>query len=77
MSETYKVRIGVESARELEIEVEDPDAISASYEKAIENDDPVLWITDAKGHRFGVSVASIAFVEFERPEQRGVGFGLG
>ena len=77
MSDTYKVRVGVDSARELEIEVEDPDAISTAYEKAIESGDPVLWITDAKGHRFGVSVASVAFIEFERPEQRGVGFGLG
>jgi hypothetical protein len=77
MSDTYKVRIGVEAARELELEVDDPDGIGTSFEKAIETGEPVLWITDSKGHRFGVRVASIAFIEFERPEQRGVGFGLG
>lgn len=76
MNETYKVRVGVAAARELEFDVEDPDAVSASYEKAIADGDDVLWITDVRGHRFGVAVSSIAFVELERPEQRGVGFGL-
>ena len=76
MNETYKVRVGVASARELEFDVEDPDAVSAAYEKAVADGDDVLWLTDVRGHRFGVAVRLIAFVELERPEQRGVGFGL-
>ncbi|MDJ0791626.1 MAG: DUF3107 domain-containing protein [Acidimicrobiia bacterium] len=75
MSETFKVRLGIEAARELEIDVEDPEAVSTAFEKAVAGDEPLLWITDAKGHRFGVAVDSIAFIELEQPEQRGIGFG--
>jgi hypothetical protein len=75
MSDTYKVRVGVASARELEIDVEDPDAVREAFEKAVAAGDLVLWIEDVRGHRFGVFVASIAFLEVEQPEQRGVGFG--
>ena len=77
MSETLTVRIGISAARELELEVEDPSVVSDAYAKALEAGDVVLWITDTRGHEFGVSVASIAFVEFERPQERGVGFGVG
>jgi signal recognition particle receptor subunit beta len=74
MSDSRTVRIGVSAARELEIQVEDPTTVSHDYEKALEDHATVLWIVDARGHRFGVSVASIAFIELEEPEQRGVGF---
>ena len=75
MSDTLTVRIGISSARELELQVEDPKAVSDAYAKALEDGEAVLWITDTRGHEFGVSVAAIAFVEFERPQERGVGFG--
>ncbi len=75
MPETLTVRIGISAARELELQVDDPSAVSAAYVKALEDGDAVLWITDTRGHEFGVSVAAIAFVEFERPQERGVGFG--
>ncbi|MGI9667805.1 MAG: DUF3107 family protein [Acidimicrobiia bacterium] len=75
MSDTYKVRVGVSSARELEFEVSDPDALSQSFEKAVKKGDPVLWIDDVRGQRFGIATSSIAFVQVERPEERGVGFG--
>ncbi len=74
MSETVTVRIGVSSARELEIQVDDPEVVLAAYNKVLKGKDAVLWITDSTGHEFGVSVASIAFVEIERPLDRGVGF---
>ena len=74
MTDPRTVRIGVSAARELEIQVEDPTVVSKDYEKALKNDATVLWITDSRGHRFGVSVASIAFIELEEPEERGVGF---
>jgi hypothetical protein len=77
VSDTYKVRLGVSAARELEFDVEDPDAVSVAYEKAVKKGDAILWFTDARGHRFGVTVESIAFVELEQPQDRGVGFGLG
>ena len=75
MSETYKVRLGVSAARELELEVEDPDGVATAYETAVKKKETVLWITDVRGHRYGIAVSSIAFIEVERPEQRGVGFG--
>ena len=74
MSDSRTVRIGVSAARELEIQVNDPTVVSKDYEKALKNGTNVLWITDSRGHSFGVSVASIAFIELEEPEERGVGF---
>ena len=75
MSSKHRVRIGVKSARELELEVDDPLAVSAAYEKALKGKETVLWITDTREHRFGVAIDSIAFIEIERPDERGVGFG--
>ena len=74
MSDVYKVRVGVAAARELELEVEETQIVIDAFERAIANDEPVLWITDARGHRFGIAVGSIAFIEFDKPSQRGVGF---
>ncbi len=71
----HKVRIGVKSARGLELEVDDPAAVSASFEKALKSKDLVLWVTDTREHRFGIAIDSIAFIEIERPDDRGVGFG--
>lgn len=75
MSTRQTVRIGVKSARELEIEVEDPSAVSAAYEKALKGKDTVFWVTDTNEHRYGVSIDSIAFIQIEAPADRGVGFG--
>ena len=77
MSDTPTIRIGVSSARELEIQVEDPEAFSAAFEKALKGDEAVLWVTDVRGHRFGIAVESIAFIEFEEPQNRGIGFSAG
>jgi hypothetical protein len=75
MTKKHTVRIGVKSARELELEVDDPQEVSASFEKALKGKDSVLWITDTRDHRFGIAIDSIAFIEIERPVDRGVGFG--
>ena len=75
MSSKHTVRIGVKSARELELEVEDPGAVSDAYEAVLKGKDAILWITDTREHRFGIAVESIAFIEIERPADRGVGFG--
>jgi hypothetical protein len=75
MGNKHTVRIGVKSARELELEVDDPTAVSAAYEKVLKGKDSILWITDTREHRFGIAVDSIAFIEIERPADRGVGFG--
>lgn len=74
MSDTYTVRVGVSAARELEIQVDDQSIVAKDYEKALKGEVSVLWITDSRGHRFGVSVASIAFIELDEPIVRDIGF---
>jgi hypothetical protein len=74
MNDPITVRIGMSSARELELSVEEPQVVADSYENALKGKDTVLWVTDTRGHRFGLAVASIAFIEVEQPQDRGIGF---
>jgi len=72
------VRIGVlHTPKELELEVAGtPDDIAKAVERALENDDSVLWLTDAKGRRVGVPAERIAYVEIEGDhDAKRVGFG--
>jgi len=76
MSQTTKLRIGLQSARELEIDVEDADVAAETLEAAFADAEQLVWITDAKGHRFAIVVQRLAFVEFEREAgESGIGFG--
>ncbi len=74
MIETTKVRIGVESARELEIEIDDDTDIEKTLEEALDKGDNLLWLTDIGGKRHGILLEKIAFVEIDKPEERAVGF---
>jgi hypothetical protein len=77
MSEPAKIRVGMTSARELELDVDDADKVGADVEKAVSGGDAVLWITDSRGHRYGVVASKLAFVQIEKSETRpGVGFGI-
>jgi len=77
MSDTTAIRIALQSVRELEIEVADGPAAAASIEAGIEEGLKIVWVTDARGHRFGLLVDKLAFVEVEDGERRSkVGFGL-
>lgn len=76
MSETTKVRIGFQGARELEIEVDDPTSVADTVEDAVGADDGMVWLSDSRGHRYGLVVEKIAFVEIEGDAGRGgIGFG--
>lgn len=75
MTSNHTVRIGIRSARELELEVDDPESVSSAFEKALKGKGTVLWITDTRDHRFGISLDSIAFIEIEQSQDHGVGFG--
>lgn len=76
MSDTAKIRVGVTSARELELDVDDADKVGADVEAAVAGDEAVLWITDSRGHRYGIVASKLAFVQIEKSETRpGVGFG--
>ncbi len=69
------MRIGVEGARELELEVDDFEAVVASLEKGL-SDGSIVWITDSDGDRHGIVGGRLAFVEVESSDDRSVGFGL-
>ena len=77
-----EVRIGVtHTPKELEVELaEDTDraTLMGDIEKALANDDGVLWLTDRRGRRVGVPVGRVAYVEIGSPhDERRVGFGVG
>lgn len=68
------VRIGVANAKELEVEVEDADALVAAFEEALENDDVLLTVEELGGARTIVAVGSIVYFATEAPGRPGIGF---
>ena len=75
MADTTKVRIAMQSVRELEIEVEDGEAVATQLEGAVGDGDGIVWVVDASGSRHGIATDKLAFVIVDSPEERpGVGF---
>ena len=70
-----KMRIGIEGARELEIEIDDLETAAQDLETGL-TDRAIVWITDTKGDRHGIVSGRLAFVEIEEARDRSVGFGL-
>lgn len=72
-----QIRIGIADAgREVEIDVDDAQALIADVEAAMSaGDGAMLWLTDIKGRRFGVPARRVAFIEIEADERSAVGFG--
>jgi hypothetical protein len=70
-----KMRIGVEGAREIELEVDDFDDAVALLEKGLA-DESMVWLTDTKGDRHGIVATRLAFVEVESSKNRSVGFAI-
>ncbi|GMQ86649.1 MAG: hypothetical protein BMS9Abin07_2236 [Acidimicrobiia bacterium] len=75
MSETVTVRFGITSARELEIEVEQDQDVAKEFEEALSSGAQMLWIADAQGHRHGIVMGKVGFIEVEAALRRDVGFG--
>jgi Protein of unknown function (DUF3107) len=76
MADSVRMRIGIQGARELELQVADADATRAAIEEAIDGDSAIVWVTDAKGNRYGLATDKVAFVQIEDGSDRGgVGFG--
>lgn len=75
MSNAGKLRIGIDGARELDIEVEDVEGAVAALEKGLASAAPIVWLTDRQDGRHGVVSARVAFVEVELASDRSVGFG--
>jgi len=72
--ETTKVRFGMTATRELEIEVEPGHNIAVEFEEASRNGEELFWVADVSGHRHGIIVEKVAFIEIESARRRGVGF---
>ena len=73
MADTTKIRIGMSHARELEFEVVDGAAIEKAFADATAGGDALIWIDDAKGGRYGLAMANVAFLEIAASEKRSVG----
>lgn len=75
-----EIRIGVvHTPKEISLELEDPlDDVKESVQKALADDDGVLWLTDKSGRTIGVPAERVAYVEIE-PDgaTKRVGFGRG
>ena len=73
-----EVRIGVvHTPKELAIEVAQSEAeVMALVDKAMADDDSVLWLTDVKGRRIGIPAGKLAYVEIDADAAtKRVGFG--
>lgn len=75
MSKKVTMRIGLQSVREIELEVEDAEAVIEAIKDAMTKDDPVAWITDTKETRHGLAVDKLAFIQVDAEEEKMVGFG--
>ena len=74
-----QVHIGmIQTPKELEIDLgekADGDAVVQDINKALAGETDMLWLTDRKGRRVGVSTAKLAYVEIgPDSEERRVGF---
>lgn len=72
------VKIGVTHAqRELTLEMEGTvDDVASQVEAAINGNGSFLWLTDRRGHRVGIPLDKLAYVEIEGEDaNRHVGFG--
>jgi len=69
------MRIGLQSVREIELEVDDADDVIAALTAAMTAEDPLAWVTDTKHTRHGIAVDKLAFVQVDAAEPKMVGFG--
>jgi hypothetical protein len=74
------IRIGVtQSVKEVVVELDDDTdtaALKSQVEKAMGDDDAVLWLTDKKGREVAVLGEKISYVEIGVPKtDSAVGFG--
>jgi len=71
-----KIRIGMGGGeRDLEIEIEDPDAFTSALEASLAGGTPMVWVTALDGHRYGLVAKRVTYLEVEPVRARAVGFG--
>lgn len=75
-----ELRIGVtDTGKELVVDLEegtDRDQLVKDVEKALGDQERMLWFTDRRGRTVGVPTAKVAYVELSAEDQRRVGFGV-
>jgi hypothetical protein len=70
-----RVRIGIgDTSREIELDVDDGDALIAEIEDAFGGEKMILWFTDVGDRRIGIPVSRIAYIELEPDQRVSVGF---
>jgi hypothetical protein len=75
-----EVRIGVvHTSKELSLELDGTaDDVAHLLDEALQTEDRVVWLTDAKGRRVGVPAAKVAYIEIDADgTSKKVGFGRG
>jgi hypothetical protein len=73
-----EVRIGVvHTPKELTLDLgESPEEAVKMIDEALKGAGPLVWLTDSKGHRVGVALEKLAYIEVESEEgSKRVGFG--
>lgn len=72
-----RVKFGMaDTAREIDVEVDDAEALVNAFTAAIDGGEKVLWVTDQEGRRHGLVVGRIVYVDVEADKARhGIGFG--
>lgn len=72
-----RVKIGITfAAREVELEVDDPEVFAREFDDAVSDGRKVWWVTDSMEHRHGLIVEKISYVDVEPARDRQhVGFG--
>lgn len=70
-----RVRIAIsDTAREIELEIDDTDTFKAEVEGAITDGTPILWVTDTEGHRVGIPVGRIGYIDISPDSRMAAGF---
>jgi hypothetical protein len=72
-----EVRIGVvHTPKELTLDLDSVEDAVKMIDTALKSGDPLVWLTDSKGHRVGVALEKLAYIEIESEEgSKRVGFG--
>ena len=70
-----RVRIAIsDTAREIELEIDDVDGFKSEVESAITDGTAIFWVTDTEGHRVGIPVAKIGYIDISPADRMAAGF---
>lgn len=70
-----KARIGIaDTGREIEVEIEDRDALAKRLETAYRKNTPILWFRDSRDRGIGIPLERVAFIEIIEDSDQSVGF---